>query len=140
MDYQGNSLRDFLKNNGHVMLQRVNNYNLRSFTEKEIEHVTNGYSTLLGKGAFGEVYKGALDDQCPVAVKKYKDGTRKEDFAKEVIVHSQINHKNVVRLLGCCTEENALMIVMEFISNGNLNSILHSRSADGHVRFLWRNV
>ncbi|CAL4956956.1 unnamed protein product [Urochloa decumbens] len=135
MDYQGNNLRDFLKNNGHVVLQRVNNYNLRSFTEKEIEHITNGYSNLLGKGAFGEVYKGTLDDQCLVAVKKYKDGTRKEEFAKEVIVHSQINHKNVVRLLGCCTEENSLMIVMKFICNGNLNNILHCNSASGRVPF-----
>ncbi|KAF8724380.1 hypothetical protein HU200_021412 [Digitaria exilis] len=70
MDYQGDTLRDFLKSNGHVVLQRVNNYNLRSFTGKEIEHITNGYSTLLGKGAFSEVYRGVLDDQCPVAVKK----------------------------------------------------------------------
>jgi pto-interacting protein 1 len=70
-----------------------------------------------------------------VAVKKYKDGTRKEAFAKEVIVHSQINHKNVVRLLGCCTEENALTIVMELISNGNLASILHCSTANGHVSF-----
>ena len=89
MDYQANNLRDFLQLNGHVVLQRVNNnYNLRSFTEKEIEHITNGYSTLLGEGAFSEVYKGVLDDQRPVAVKKYKDGTREEDLAKEVIVHS----------------------------------------------------
>ncbi|PAN31051.1 hypothetical protein PAHAL_5G391600 [Panicum hallii] len=136
MDYQGNTLRDFLKSNGHVVLQRVNNnYNLRSFTEKEIEHITNGYSTLLGKGAFSEVYRGVLDDQLLVAVKKYKDGTRKEDLAKEVIVHSQINHKNVVRLLGCCTEENALAIVMEFICNGNLADILHRGNANGHVFF-----
>lgn len=135
MDYQGNNLRDFLENNGHVVLQRVNNYNLRSFTEKEIEHITNGYSNLLGKGAFGKVYKGALDGQCLVAVKKYKDGMRKEEFAKEVIVHCQINHKNVVRLLGCCTEENTLMIVMEFVCNGNLSNILHCSNANGHVPF-----
>ncbi|CAL4980034.1 unnamed protein product [Urochloa decumbens] len=135
MDCQG-SLRDFLKTNGHVVLQRVNNYNLRSFTEKEIEHITNRYSALLGKGAFGEVYRGLLDDQCLVAVKKYKDGTRKEDLAKEVIVHSQMaNHKNVVRLLGCCTEENALAIVMEFICNGNLADILHRGNGNGHVLF-----
>ena len=134
MDYQANNLRDFLQLNGHVVLQRVNNnYNLRSFTEKEIEHITNGYSTLLGEGAFSEVYKGVLDDQRPVAVKKYKDGTREEDLAKEVIVHSQINHKNVVRLLGCCTEENTLTIVMEFICNGNLNNILHCSNANGYV-------
>lgn len=135
MDYQGDALRDFLKSNGHVVLQRVNNYNLRSFTEKEIGHITNGYSTLLGKGAFSEVYRGVLDDQCFVAVKKYKDGTRKEELAKEVIVHSQINHKNVVRLLGCCTEENALAIVMEFSCNGNLADILHRTNANGHVSF-----
>ena len=136
MDYQGNTLSDFLKTNGQVVLQRVTNYNLRSFTEKEIEHITNGYSALLGKGAFSEVYRGVLDDQCLVAVKKYKDGTRKEELAKEVIVHSQIaNHKNVVRLLGCCTEENALAIVMEFICNGNLADILHRGNANGHVFF-----
>ncbi|XP_062228998.1 uncharacterized protein LOC133926705 isoform X2 [Phragmites australis] len=136
MDCQGSNLRDFLQTNGHIMLQRVdNNYGLRYFTENEIQHITNGYSTMLGKGAFGQVYKGTLDDHSSVAVKRYIHGTRKEDFAKEVIVHSQINHKNVVRLLGCCTEENALMIVMEFISNGNLYSILHCSSAIGHVPF-----
>jgi len=142
MDYQGNNLRDFLQLNGHVVLQRVdNNYNLRSFTEKEIEHITNGYSTLLGKGAFSEVYRGVLDDQRLVAIKKYKDGTRKEDLAKEVIVHSQINHKNVVRLLGCCTEENALAIVMELICNGNLGDLLHRSTANGHVSFpLYRRL
>ncbi|XP_062180628.1 uncharacterized protein LOC133885017 [Phragmites australis] len=134
MDYQGTNLRDFLQTNGRVVLQRVdNNYSLRYFTENEIRHITNGYCTMLGKGAFGEVYKGMLDDQSSVAVKRYIHGTRKEEFAKEVIVHSQINHKNVVRLLGCCTEENALMIVMECISNGNLYNILHCSNTDGHV-------
>jgi pto-interacting protein 1 len=107
MDYQGCSVSDFLHANGHVVLE----YNLRSFTQKEIDEITNGYCALLGEGAFGKVYKGKLDDQRQVAVKRYKNGTKKEDFAKEVTVHSQINHKNVVRLLGCCTEENALMIV-----------------------------
>ncbi|TVU21217.1 hypothetical protein EJB05_30842 [Eragrostis curvula] len=112
-----------------------NNSDLRSFSSKEIEYITNGYSTSIGKGAFGEVYKGALDDRRLVAVKKFKDGTMKEEFAKELIVHSQINHKNVVRLLGYCTEENNLMIIMEFICNGNLDSILHSRNANGHAPF-----
>ncbi|XP_066365057.1 putative wall-associated receptor kinase-like 16 [Miscanthus floridulus] len=51
------------------------------------------------------------------------------------MVHSQINHKNVDRLLGCCTEENALMIVMEFICNGNLNSILHGNSSNSWIPF-----
>uniref|UniRef100_M0YTD1 Protein kinase domain-containing protein n=1 Tax=Hordeum vulgare subsp. vulgare TaxID=112509 RepID=M0YTD1_HORVV len=137
MDYQGNNVRDFLHVNGHVVLEKVdNNYNLRSFTEKEIEGITSGYSTVLGEGGFGKVYKGKLDDHRPVAVKRYKNGTKKEEFAKEVIVHSQINHKNVVRLFGCCTEVNALTIVMEFVCNGNLYDILHCTSnANGSVPF-----
>ncbi|CAL4899611.1 unnamed protein product [Urochloa decumbens] len=136
MDYKGNSLTDFLQTNGHEVLQRVdNNYSLRYFTEKEIRRITNGYNTILGNGAFGQVYKGMLDDQSSVAVKKYIRAADKKLFAKEVIVHSQINHKNVVRLLGCCTEENALMIVMEFISSGNLNDVLHGSSADGRLPF-----
>uniref|UniRef100_J3L0Q5 Protein kinase domain-containing protein n=1 Tax=Oryza brachyantha TaxID=4533 RepID=J3L0Q5_ORYBR len=130
------NLQSFLKTNGNVVLQRVeNNYSLRYFTENEVRHITNGYGVMLGKGSFGEVYKGVLDDQCPVAVKRYIHGAKKEEFAKEVIVHSQINHRNVVRLLGCCTEENALMIVMEFISNGNLNNILHCSNTNSHVPF-----
>ncbi|CAO2202984.1 unnamed protein product [Urochloa humidicola] len=133
MDYIGNNLRDFLTTNGHDALKRVGSENvIRSFTEKEIEQLTFGYSILLGKGGFGEVYKGTLDGNRPVAVKRYKNGTWKEEFAREVIVHSKISHKNVVRLLGCCTEENALMIVMEFICNGNLENLLHSSKPNGH--------
>ncbi|CAL5079724.1 unnamed protein product [Urochloa decumbens] len=134
MDCQQGDLRDFLQTNGRVVLQRVdNNNNLRYFTENEILHITDGYRNILGKGAFGEVYKGMLDDESTVAVKRYIHGTRKEEFAKEVIVHSQINHKNVVKLLGCCTEENALMIVMEFVSNGNLDSILHCSNINDRI-------
>ncbi|TKW27614.2 hypothetical protein SEVIR_3G268533v4 [Setaria viridis] len=48
-----------------------------------------------------------------------------EGFGKEVIVRCQINHKNVVRLLGCCMEENAFMIVTEYVSGGNLHNLLH---------------
>uniref|UniRef100_A0ACD5ZE63 Uncharacterized protein n=1 Tax=Avena sativa TaxID=4498 RepID=A0ACD5ZE63_AVESA len=136
MDRQGNNLSSFFEANGHSVLKRVdNNHKLRSFTEKEIEQITDSYSTSLGNGSFGDVYKGTLDGQRPVAVKRYKNGTKKEEFAKEVIVHSQINHKNVVRLLGCCAEENALMIVMEFISNGNLYNILHCSNGSGPVPF-----
>ncbi|XP_044414525.1 tyrosine-protein kinase JAK2-like [Triticum aestivum] len=137
MDYQGSKVRDFLHTNGQVVLERgVSNYNLRSFTQKEIEDITSGYSTMVGEGGFSKVYKGKLDGLCPVAVKIYKNGTKKEEFAKEVIVHSQINHKNVVRLFGCCTEENALTIVMELVCNGNLYDMLHcSSNANGFVPF-----
>ncbi|VAH53127.1 unnamed protein product [Triticum turgidum subsp. durum] len=59
-----------------------------------------------------------------VAVKKFIYNVR-ENFAKELIVHREINHKNVVRLVGYCVDENALMVVTEYIPKGNLSNILH---------------
>ncbi|CAL4992576.1 unnamed protein product [Urochloa decumbens] len=101
------------------------NHNIQCFTEGEIERMTSNYKTILGRGAFGEVYRGVLENSSVVAVKKFVHNV-KENFDQELTVHREINHKNVVRLIGYCVEENALMIVTEYIANGNLNGILHS--------------
>ncbi|VAH53122.1 unnamed protein product [Triticum turgidum subsp. durum] len=103
------------------------NHNVKCFTEDEIKRFTDNYKTLLGRGAFGEVYQGVLEDKRMVAVKKYICNV-KENFAKELTVHREINHKNVVRLVGYCVDENALMVVMEYIPKGNLSDILHRDS------------
>ncbi|KAL6648050.1 hypothetical protein ACP70R_012274 [Stipagrostis hirtigluma subsp. patula] len=100
------------------------NHNIRCFTQSEIERVTNNYRTMIGKGGFGEVYIGVLEDKNMVAVKKFI-GNVKENFAKELIVHSEINHKNVVRLIGYCIEGKDVMLVTEYIPNGNLSKVLH---------------
>ncbi|XP_066357581.1 uncharacterized protein [Miscanthus floridulus] len=124
MDLPENELRGYIEDNGRPMWTAHNNHNRRYFKEEEIRIITNNYDTLLGKGGFGEVYKGILDDNSSVAVKRYIHNV-KENFAKEVIVHSEINHRNVVRLIGCCIGEDALMIVTEYVSRGNLSDILH---------------
>ncbi|KAF7019014.1 hypothetical protein CFC21_032244 [Triticum aestivum] len=103
------------------------NHNVKCFTENEINRFTDNYKTLLGRGAFGEVYQGVLEDKSMVAVKKFICNV-KEDFAKELLVHREINHKNVVRLVGYCIDENALMVVTEYIPKGNLSDILHGDS------------
>ncbi|CAD6256711.1 unnamed protein product [Miscanthus lutarioriparius] len=102
------------------------NGNIKIFTEVEIERITRNFSTLIGKGGFGEVYMGILDDDNePVAVKKYINEDLREVFMEEVRIHSKISHKNVVKLIGYCIGERTLMIVMEYMSKGNLNDILH---------------
>uniref|UniRef100_M0VN27 Protein kinase domain-containing protein n=1 Tax=Hordeum vulgare subsp. vulgare TaxID=112509 RepID=M0VN27_HORVV len=101
-----------------------NNHNINCFAEGEIRGITSNYKTIIGKGGFGEVYKGVLEDGRIVAVKKFMCNVE-ENFAKELKVHCEINHKNVVRLIGYCAEENALMIVSEYISKGNLSDVLH---------------
>uniref|UniRef100_A0A8I6WIZ7 Protein kinase domain-containing protein n=1 Tax=Hordeum vulgare subsp. vulgare TaxID=112509 RepID=A0A8I6WIZ7_HORVV len=104
------------------------NHNVKCFTEEEIRRFTNNYGIILGRGAFGEVYQGVLEDKSKVAVKKFIYNV-KENFARELIVHREINHKNVVRLVGYCIDENALMVVMEYIPKGNLSNILHHDSS-----------
>jgi len=125
MDLPENKLADLIKDNEKAKWRPVNNHYITQFTQDDIQRITKNYATPIGKGAFGEVYIGLLDNGSLVAVKKYIQKNCNEEFAKELIVHSQINHKSVVRLLGYCREENALMIVTEFISRGNLSKLLH---------------
>ncbi|CAL4900454.1 unnamed protein product [Urochloa decumbens] len=128
MELPENKLTDLIKSSEKEKWKPVNNHNINNFSEDEIKQITNSYSTVIGEGGFGQVYKGVLDNGTPVAVKKIKHYMRQsltEGIGKEIIVHCQINHKNVVRLLGYCTEENAFIIVTEYVSGGNLRDLLH---------------
>jgi serine/threonine protein kinase len=129
MDLPEKKLTDFIKGSEKAKWIPVNNHNVNNFTEDEIKRITNNYSTPIGQGGFGQVYRGSLDDGTTVAVKKYICQNVKDGFAKELIVHCQINHKNVVRLLGYCSEDDALMIVTEYVPGGNLKDLLHGSDA-----------
>ncbi|XP_058110153.1 wall-associated receptor kinase-like 20 [Magnolia sinica] len=98
------------------------------FRLKELKKATDGFSKerMLGSGGFGEVYKGVLEDGSLVAVKSAKVGNIKsnQQVLNEVGILSQVNHKNLVRLLGCCVEADPPLLVYEYISNGTLHNHL----------------
>ncbi|KAF5770944.1 putative protein kinase RLK-Pelle-WAK-LRK10L-1 family [Helianthus annuus] len=94
------------------------------FTGKEIKKATANFSKdrLLGSGGYGEVYKGILEDSTVVAVKCAKVGNTKgtDQVLNEVRILCQVNHRGLVRLLGCCVELDQPLLVYEYIPNGTL--------------------
>jgi serine/threonine protein kinase len=99
------------------------------FTKEGLKKITRNNSDFLGNGAFGNVYKGTLPDDTIVAVKGsivVNEESRK-DFTDEVEIQTNMIHKNILRLVGCCLEVEVPMLVYEFAANGSLQDILHQK-------------
>ncbi|CAM0958722.1 unnamed protein product [Alopecurus aequalis] len=117
--------KEFYKKNGGSTLENAEF--IKIYKKDDLKPILKS-SNIIGKGGFGEVYKGALD-KVLVAVKKPIGGNalQNQQFPNEVIIQSQVIHKNIVRLVGCCLEVDTPMLVYEFISKGSLDSILESK-------------
>ncbi|KAB1670764.1 hypothetical protein ES319_1Z138700v1, partial [Gossypium barbadense] len=89
------------------------------FNFEELATATNNFhpEKKLGQGGFGPVYKGTLDDGKEIAVKRLSkaSGQGLEEFMNEVVVISKLQHRNLVRLLGCCVEAEEKILVYEFM-------------------------
>lgn len=104
----------------------------RIFTGREIRKATNNFSreNLIGTGGFGEVFKGTFDDGTVFAIKRAKLGSTKgiDQMQNEVRILCQVNHRSLVRLLGCCLELEHPLLIYEYVSNGTLFDYLHRHS------------
>ncbi|KAM7478112.1 hypothetical protein LguiA_026325 [Lonicera macranthoides] len=133
--------KKFFERNGGLLLQKQlssgeegNVEKCKLFTSKDLEKATDQYNKnrIIGKGGQGTVYKGMLTDGRIVAVKVSAklDENNLEQFINEVVILSHINHRNVVKLSGCCLETEVPLLVYEFIPNGTLFQYIHEKNEE----------
>ncbi|XP_078174998.1 PTI1-like tyrosine-protein kinase At3g15890 isoform X2 [Carex rostrata] len=99
------------------------------FTYEELIIASDGFSdyNFIGKGGFGSVYKGKLEDGREVAIKQLSVESRwgARDFIVEVDVLSRVHHRHLVQLIGCCITQEKRMLVCEYVTNNTLHFHLH---------------
>ncbi|XP_074274094.1 G-type lectin S-receptor-like serine/threonine-protein kinase At1g11300 [Silene latifolia] len=101
---------------------------LRFFDFTKLVEATDNFSDInkLGEGGFGPVYKGKWEDGEDIAVKRLSNmtGQGADEFMNEVMVISKLQHKNLVRLLGCCVEGDEKLLVYELLPNRSLDAYI----------------
>ncbi|WOL08085.1 hypothetical protein Cni_G16837 [Canna indica] len=97
-----------------------------------ITNATNNFSieNKLGEGGFGPVYKGNLGEEHEIAVKRLSKNSVQglDEFKNEIILIAKLQHRNLVRLLGCCIQGEEKMLIYEYLQNGSLDSFLFDKA------------
>lgn len=95
---------------------------------KDIQKATQNFTTILGQGSFGPVYKAAMPAGGVVAVKVLATDSKQgeKEFFTEVTLLGRLHHRNLVNLVGYCVDKGHRMLIYEFMSNGSLANLLYS--------------
>ncbi|KAF6159068.1 hypothetical protein GIB67_032685 [Kingdonia uniflora] len=105
-----------------------NELDLPTFDFLTIAKATNNFSldNKVGEGGFGPVYKGKLVNGQEIAVKRFskKSGQGVQEFQNEVILIAKLQHRNLVRLLGCSIQRQETMLIYEYMPNKSLDQFI----------------
>ncbi|XP_059449693.1 G-type lectin S-receptor-like serine/threonine-protein kinase At2g19130 [Corylus avellana] len=110
---------------------------LVAFGYRDLQNATKNFSDKLGGGGFGSVFKGTLSDSTFIAVKKLESISQGEkQFRTEVSTIGTIQHVNLVRLRGFCSEGARKLLVYDYMPNGSLEShLFHEKFLDWKTRY-----
>ncbi|XP_057789771.1 probable LRR receptor-like serine/threonine-protein kinase At1g06840 isoform X2 [Salvia miltiorrhiza] len=104
---------------------------VKDFSYSEMAQATNNFdfSSLVGEGGYGKVYRGVLADGKVIAVKRAQEGSLQgeNEFLTEIELLSRLHHRNLVSLTGYCDDEGEQMLAYEFVSNGTLRDHLSGK-------------
>ncbi|KAF3453569.1 hypothetical protein FNV43_RR04009 [Rhamnella rubrinervis] len=129
------ALRDKRRKNEIAIIHnnrgREEDLELPFFELSTIATATDNFSleNKLGEGGFGPVYRGKLEDGQEIAVKRLsmRSGQGVNEFKNEVILIAKLQHRNLVKLLGCCIQEEEKMLVYEYMPNKSLDSFIFDK-------------
>uniref|UniRef100_A0A8R7U8C9 Protein kinase domain-containing protein n=3 Tax=Triticum urartu TaxID=4572 RepID=A0A8R7U8C9_TRIUA len=109
----------------------TNTFENRRFTYKELKHITNNFNSVIGRGGFGLVYVGCLENGALVAVKMRSETSSQgnTEFLAEAQHLARVHHKNLVSLIGYCKDKKHLSLVYEYMDEGNLEDRLRGQES-----------
>lgn len=120
--------------------ESTNSSNLPFYDLNSIASATDNFSMAnkLGQGGFGSVYKGILSNGMAIAVKRLSkySGQGVEEFKNEVVLISKLQHRNLVRILGCCIQGEEKMLIYEYLPNKSLDFFIFDKSKSSELD--WR--
>ncbi|CAI0553301.1 unnamed protein product [Linum tenue] len=101
------------------------------YSYKDIQKATQNFTTTVGQGSFGVVYKAVLNSGDTYAVKVLASDSRQgeKEFQTEVCLLGRLHHRNLVNLIGYCVDKGQRMLIYEFMSNGSLANLLYNNDA-----------
>ncbi|TKY46248.1 Proline-rich receptor protein kinase PERK3 [Spatholobus suberectus] len=112
----------------------------RCFEMEELSLATKEFSekNFIGEGKFGEVYRGLLQEGVLVAIKR-RHALPSQEFVDELRYLSSVHHRNLVKLLGYCQENNIQFLVYEYVPNGSVASHLHGVGQQPHEKLEFKH-